>query len=125
MKKPYPPLLNNLPFSEVFHWKVCDFLKAPIQGVPNFPESWMYPRDSILQPLFDTYWIELIEFGIFDGITRKYQTPEHLCLSDDTEAVNFSFVLLLFIILSVGICGSLIIFTLEMLKFKSNKWFKI
>lgn len=94
----------------------CQFASIELDNFPATPNGWMYPKNSILRPLFDQYFDELSEKGILDRILKTYQVPNQNCEDEGFMPVDFCFVSFLFILLSLGACLALIFFSIEMCK---------
>ena len=93
----------------------CLFDHQEIEGIPAIWVGWMYPYDSMLQPLFDKF-----TFEIFQGIQKihsRYTFNSYHCnnLEEDFHPVNFGFVQILFYILISGAVLSLSILVIEKL----------
>ena len=67
--------------------------------------GWMYPKNSMLQPLFDQYMKQLHEHGI---LSKIFHTKEKSCPTDPTIQISFDFVKILFLILCIGILMALL-----------------
>ena len=78
--------------------------------------GWMYPKNSLLQPLFDQYMLELYQTGIVQRIEKSH-TFEKFCGEEGNGyiMISFGFVKILFIVLSVGVSISVIIALFEKL----------
>ena len=86
-----------------------------------FTNGWMYPKNSLLQPLFDQYMLELYQTGIVQKIEKSY-TFEKFCEEENGYImINFDFVKILFIVLSVGVSTSIIIALYEKLSLSLRK----
>ena len=80
-----------------------------------YTSGWMYPKNSLLQPLFDQYMLELYQTGIVQKIEKKH-TIETFCTEGNGYImISFGFVKILFIVLSVGVSISVIIALFEKL----------
>ena len=80
--------------------------------------GWMFPQSSMLQPIFDHYMFQLYEKGHIHKLALKPDTQ--VCESNDLVPVNFSFVLILFVVLSLGIILSSLTLILEKLGINTN-----
>ena len=71
--------LNKLCSKQIFSLGIdsCHFLAVPFNfGLGKQPPSligWMYPENSMLQPLFDDYIFRILESGIFDRINMEFK----------------------------------------------------
>ena len=76
--------------------------------------GWFYPYDSILQPIFDRYLLELFESGVYERIKNtKMDIQQTACQIEPVVEVGFPFVMVIFFILIGGVSLSLLIFVLE------------
>ena len=49
----------------------CDFLEVTFEStfdIPPMPQGWIYPINSMLQPIFDQFMAEVLITGVFDRI---------------------------------------------------------
>ncbi|MGB2153759.1 MAG: hypothetical protein ACPHVX_07415, partial [Flavobacteriaceae bacterium] len=92
----------------------ADFFYA--SDVPKIPYGYMYPFDSMLQPLFDKFMIDLITYGLVDEILSSYgnSNPASCTQISNFQSVNFEFVQVLFYFLSGGVILGLIILIFEL-----------
>ena len=94
----------------------CDYLQTylPTSDFPSHAIGWLYPYDSILQPLFDKYLLELLQSGIFNKLSDSYHNVNHLdCPTEPYAKVEFSFIIVILIIFLIGVLLSLVILCLE------------
>ena len=91
----------------------CDYMQTSISDFPTSTVGWFYPYDSILQPIFDKYMLELFENGVFDKIEDTILAKQPNCPAETVPKVNFSFVTIIFFILFCGAMFSLMILLLE------------
>ena len=91
----------------------CKFHDVEFTAGSNIKIGWMYPYQSILQPIFDKYLIEIMEAGIFDRVVEKYQPNQPVCEKNEIVPINIDCVAILFVILSIGIILSLFFHILE------------
>lgn len=105
-------LINFLSFLAV-KAHLCDLAKAKFKDVTDTAQGWMYPKNSILQPMFDKFMLELAENGVLENIEstffRKSTCP-------DTQAfieIDIDFVKLLFALLSCGIAIAIFVLIWE------------
>ena len=93
----------------------CDIMTVPMKEHKPLTNGWMYPKNSLLQPLFDQYMLELYQTGIVKKIEKKH-TIETFCTEGNGYImISFGFVKILFIVLSVGVSISVIIALFEKL----------
>ena len=98
----------------------CDYMQTSMPDFPLSSVGWFYPYDSILQPMFDKYMLELFENGVFDRIVDTILTKQPDCPAETVPKVNFSFVTIIFFILFGGAILSFLILLLE-----KNGWFSL
>lgn len=90
-------------------------MTVPMKEHKPLTNGWMYPKNSLLQPLFDQYMLELYQTGIVKKIEKKH-TIETFCTEGNGYImISFGFVKILFIVLSVGVSISVIIALFEKL----------
>ena len=71
--------------------------------------GWMFPKNSILQPMFDRYKLKLYQNGIMQKLQETFL---HMPKCDNNQPfvqVNFDFVAMIFHILIVGIILAIIL----------------
>ena len=86
-----------------------------------FTNGWMYPKNSLLQPLFDQYMLELYQTGIVQRIEKSH-TFEKFCEEGSGYImISFGFVKILFIVLSIGVSISIVIALYEKLSLSLRK----
>ena len=90
------------------------------------PNGWFYPYNSILQPLFDKYLLELFETGVFNKLLEDFNDKNLDCPAESYVKVELSFVIVIFCIFLGGVILSVVIFLferngVELLK-KDFKW---
>ena len=88
----------------------CDYGMIPAHDIPTSNVGWMYPMNSMLQPLFDSCMQDLYESGITDRILKRLEDP---CTTKSQFQISFDFVMVLFLILAVGIVLALTTLGLE------------
>lgn len=100
---------------------LCDFTKAKFYDVKDITQGWMYPKNSILQPMFDKFMLELTENGVLEQIEstffRKATCPD----TQEFTEIDFDFVKLLFTLLSCGIVVAIIVLIWEKVSIISQK----
>ena len=92
----------------------CKFASTKIKEFSNLKAGWFYPKNSIIQPLFDQFWMQLDEKGIIDQILAFYKEkkkPE--CSSEEIVQVDLTLVQIIFALLLLGIAISCLLFVLE------------
>lgn len=76
--------------------------------------AWMYPRNSMLKPIFDRAMLEMDETGILDQIIDKYlSNADELCHNNELIQIDFSFVAIGFVVLGAGVGLSMIVMAIE------------
>ena len=88
----------------------------PLKDFKPVTIGWMYPKNSLLQELFDKYMLELYQTGVIWRIENYYASP-NMC---DEEAgftqMGFDYVRLFFAVLSIGLILAIIIGIYEKIK---------
>ena len=51
---------------------LCDFLIVPLKDFKPVTIGWMYPKNSLLQELFDKYMLELYQTGVIQKIENSF-----------------------------------------------------
>ena len=95
---------------------LCDFLIVPLKDFKPVPIGWMYPKNSLLQELFDKYMLELYQTGVFWRIENSVSLSK-MC---DEEAgftqLGIDYVRLFFVLLSIGLFLAMVIGLYEKIK---------
>ena len=76
----------------------------------------MYPKDSMLSPLFDHFTFDLSSKGLISKLREDYLPELETCESKTFNPVNLSLVKILFYFLAIGILFSVIISIIEKCK---------
>ena len=95
---------------------MCRFLPSEIGSYYDFPMQnigWMFPFDSMLQPLFDKYMFELYQSGVINRILKFYNPKLDTCTVKEFHQVDLNFVMLAFKCISFGLGISLILAIIE------------
>lgn len=92
----------------------CQFAGIPFKSIPRTTAGWMFPKNSMLQPLFDKFMKELDETGVLDQIFKHHTMKRPECPQAEFSGISIEFSLILFIILAVGVIMSLGLFVLEL-----------
>ena len=71
----------------------------------------MFPKQSILQPIFDQFMRHLYESGIIDKILKTHQVS---CIPDPLNHIAFDFVMIVFVILILGVITAMILLCIEL-----------
>lgn len=91
----------------------CDFEFVPLPEFGQSPVAWIYPKNSILKPLFDKGFLEAGEKGIRSRVEE--QRLKESCKSEKFNSVNFSFTAIFFAILCLGFFMSIMTFFIELI----------
>ena len=80
------------------------------------PMGWMYPKNSFLQDLFDSYMLELYQSGVIRKIENSFAL-KNLC-NEETgfTQMGFDYVRIFFVLLSIGLFLALVIGLYENVK---------
>lgn len=82
----------------------------------------MYPKNSILQTLFDKYMLELVENGVLEHIENFFNSKATCTDSQEFTGIEIDFVKILFVLLFCGMAAAIVILILEkVLKCQQNK----
>ena len=94
--------------------------------------GWMFPKNSILQPMFDRYKLKLYQNGIMQKLQETFLHMPKCNNSKPFVQVNFDFVAMIFHVLVVGSILAIIIGIGEKIKakiikkeFKEKEYFEI
>lgn len=90
---------------------MCDFDEVELPEFGKYQISWMYPENSILQPIFDKYFHQLVESGI---MKKNNDNIERFCQSNGIAPVDFGFATLNFMIIIAGTLTSIFILCAEL-----------
>ena len=84
----------------------CDIIFVPIEEFRSRTNGWMYPKNSILQPMFDKIMLKLYQNGVMEKLKEKY-LPKPICNKQKSyPQVDFEFTKLIFFILFFGAISS-------------------
>ena len=83
--------------------------------------GWMFPKDSILQPMFDRYKLKLYQNGIMQKLQETFLHMPKCNNGQPFVQVNFDFVAMIFHVLVVGSILAIIIGIGEKIKAKVVK----
>ena len=95
--------------------KACDYAQTRVKDFTDLSVGWMYPRNSMIQPLFDRFWMQLDERGVIDQLKTKYWGEKPECAPEGIVEVDLNFVIITFIILCFGTGLALLWFLFESL----------
>ena len=89
---------------------------VPIKDFKPVSTGWMYPKNSLLQELFDKYMLKLYQTGVIKGIENSI-SPSTIC-DEETGFIRmgFGYVSLFFVILSIGLFLAILIGLYEKIK---------
>lgn len=92
----------------------CNYAVTTIEEIPTSPVSWMFPKNSILTPLFNKQMFELKKTGILDRLlTEHFKPMDFDCNTIQFVEIDFQLVLVLFITLILGAILSVLIVLVE------------
>ena len=94
----------------------CELLQVQFEStydIPPMRQGWIFPKHSILQPIFDEYMVEILKGGIYDRMKTNYGSANEICETRGMVPIDINFVAILFIILAAGIILSILLFILE------------
>ena len=94
----------------------CDFLEVSFEStydVPQMRQGWIYPHNSMLQPIFDQFMVEVLNAGVFDRIKTNLRIPRPTCQAHGMVPIDINFVAILFVLLAIGVLISILLFILE------------
>ena len=94
----------------------CDLIKIPMEEFRTTTVGWMYPKNSMLQPLFDRFMKKLYSNGVIYKINMKYLKKESICGDGGYPQAGFDVIGVLFLILLIGISFSMILAIIEKMK---------
>ena len=83
--------------------------------------GWMYPKGSVLQPLFDSYWLKLYQNGVIEKLYQRFLPPPICPNKDSYYEVNFEFAGMIFYLLILGLLLAIIVGIGEKIKAKLQK----
>ena len=101
----------------------CDFLEVTFEStfdIPPMPQGWIYPINSMLQPIFDQFMTEVLITGVFDRIKTNLTPPYPACQSDEMVPIDINFVAIIFVLLAIGVLISILLFILEKFGFNCD-----
>ena len=76
----------------------------------------MYPKNSLLQELFDKYMLELYQTGVIQKIENSFPLSK-MCLDEEGfTQMEFDYVRIFFVLLSIGLFLALVIGLYENVK---------
>ena len=62
---------------------MCDIIRMPLREIKPTTVGWMYPKNSLLQHMFDKFMIELYQNGIIDRLLNSLKSQK-VCDEDDS-----------------------------------------
>ena len=96
-------------YNSDYSFDYCDIITVPMKEYQPVRRGWVYPKNSLLQPLFDKYMLKLYQNGIINRIEDFHTTRKYCTENNGYLIIQFGFVKILFILLLIGISTSLII----------------
>ena len=95
---------------------LCDFLIVPLKDYKPQTNGWMYPKNSLLQELFDKYMLELYQTGVIQKIENSFPLSK-MCLDEaGFTQMEFHYVRIFFVLFSIGLFLAIIIGLFEKIK---------
>ena len=91
----------------------CIFGLHTLPEFPKPPLGWLFPRNSILKPLFDRFFLWKKEHGVIQKLYDDQYKHKTECTDEPFNAIDFQTVALLFALLSVGLILAIISFAVE------------
>ena len=91
----------------------CIFGLHTLPEFPKPPLGWLFPRNSILKPLFDRFFLWKKEHGVIQKLYDDQYKHKTDCTDEPFNAIDFQTVALLFALLSVGLILAIISFFVE------------
>ena len=93
----------------------------PIKEFRTRTSGWMFPKNSILQPMFDIYKLKLYQNGMMQKLQETFLHMPKCNNGKPFVQVNFDFVAMIFHVLVVGSMLAIIIGIGEKIKVKIAK----
>ena len=75
----------------------------------------MYHKNSILQPMFDKFILQLNQNGVLKRIHEFYQTTKDLCIDEGYPHTGYDIIGILFLTLFSGIMLAILVVLIEKL----------
>merc|ERR1712062_62287 len=96
---------------------MCDLKSGTLEEANGKVKSgWLYPKNSILKPIFDKHLIKLSQTGVDMRLQNIfYNFEDHLNCKSDHEEVGMNIAMFLFRFLAVGLALSLVALLIEAL----------
>ena len=94
----------------------CDLMKIPMEEFRTTTVGWMYPKNSMLQPIFDRFMKKLYHNGVIYKINTKYLQIGSICKNEGYPQAGFDVIGVLFLVLLIGISSSMILAIIEKMK---------
>ena len=96
---------------------MCDLKSGTLEEANGKVKSgWLYPKNSILKPIFDKHLIKLSQTGVDMRLQNIfYNFEDHLNCKSDYEEVGMNIAMFLFKFLAVGLALSLVALLIEAL----------
>ena len=94
---------------------MCDIKITQLNGLKRKVKGgWLYPKNSILKPIFDRYLVKLGQSGVDKRLQHIFfNFEDNLNCQSDYEEVGLKITKFLFWLLSIGVVIALMIFLLE------------
>ena len=88
---------------------ICDFLTVPLKDYKPVTIGWYYPKNSLLQELFDKYMLKLYQTGVLWKIENSYSLIKKCDEETGFTQMGFDYVRLFFVLLSIGLFLAMVI----------------
>ena len=88
---------------------MCDLMQINLKDWEPSTVDWMYPKNSILQPMFDKFMLDLNEKGIIKRIEDMFSNKKICKESNDYQQMTFDYVKILFALLILGLISAILI----------------
>ena len=95
-------------------------MKNATNDMPSMRQGWIYPINSMLQPIFDQFMAEVLITGVFDRINTNLRPAHPTCQADGMVPIDINFVAILFILLAIGVIIAILLFILEKFGFNCD-----
>ena len=96
----------------------CLFGTHALQEIPATSIGWLFPKNSILKPLFDWFYRRKREHGVVQKLYEESFKDKIGCSADAPfNSIDIQIVALLFLVLSVGIVLAVIMLSFEKTNF--------
>ena len=101
----------------------CDFDHVDLPEFNKGKTAWMYPQNSMLQPIFDKALFEMDESGVLARHDPMNGIAGRFCSNTEFIQVDFGFTAVIFILITSGAILSILIFIGELIWSILKKYF--